>query len=1155
MDRETLLQAIAAQERLRGVLPDDVVDATVVILRQQLAMLGEERRRYVTILFADVSGFTSMSEAMDAEHLTEVMHGLWQQLDAVIIRHGGRVDKHIGDAVMAVWGADTSREDDVERAVRAGLAVQEALGSFVASTGHRLAMRVGINTGPVVLSTLGSTRELDVMGDAVNVASRLEGAAPIGQVLVSAETLRHVDTVFDVRPIGPLALKGKSSRTEAFVVVGVKDRRFRPPAAGLVGRDDEVDALVRAVVRFTSSHTAVAVSVIGEAGIGKSRLIGELIDHVANRSEPVTVLVGHATRAGRDARMGVLRDAIARAVDVRETDPPEIVADKLAAAFSATLTADEAEQVGHFVGFDLSTRPSIRRLVGGEGFADVALDLFAAHLRAIAPVVIIAEDVHWADTATVVALDALLDRLADAAILVVVTARPDELDLGGPEVAAFARSCDQLTLAALSHDVVRTLVGRMLHGLADTDRDIIEMVAGRADGSPLFAEELVQVLIERRVIDPSNSPWKVDRVALDLRTVPATLVGALQARLDALTGPEQTVLRDAAVIGRVFWDEALVALRGDAVDDVTAFAVPLASIECRDLVHRRLTSTFADTSELAFKHVLVRDVAYESVLLRDRPRLHERAAAWLEQQIGDRAAELAPLIADHLLHAGRDGEAAGWYRQAARYASSAYANEDALRWLRAADDLTAQSDAATVIETLLQMNTALDRLGRRDEQREVLERAAEVADELGDPLHIFDVTIARSALASIVGDFGGALLLATDAFANAKVDGTIDRRARAALAVGKAQLFSARYAEAQSTLNEAAQLAEVANVTDVHAEALRSLAMVARDQGDPSAAIAFCEEGVAALQAAPDLAMEGRLRFQVASIRVATGELDAALRDFRQARVIFERTGDRYYLGATLQAEAFTTGLQGRVRSGDDGIARANEILAQVGDAAGVAYGNVHRGQIAILAGAFQRAVELIGEALIELERHDEVLLLAHGRLYLVEALIGVGRLADARHHLDLIAVDAAQFAIESNHALVAGYLALAEDDADAAHDAFTRARDACETVDDALGVCEATAGIILAEILGGDVPTAAARATSLTPHLSFDELTSFWVPCAVLVAVCEALVGTGDRLAATAQQAALTYVTTIRDRLGDLDLVTSFDNSPWTRRLQAQLP
>jgi class 3 adenylate cyclase len=281
-DRAQLELAIAAQEGLRGVVPDEIVDAAIAALRVRLVASRSvgERRRQVTVLFADVSGFTSMSSRLDAELVAARMNELWARLDAVITDHGGRVDKHIGDAVMAVWGVASTSEDDPERAVRAGLALQAELHRW--SSPDELALRVGINTGPAHLGAVGVSGEFTAMGDTVNVASRVEHLAAPGGVVVTHDTYRHIRGVFDVDALEPAFVKGKEEAISAYVVRAAKARAFHMPTRGvegvetrMIGRAAELNVLRSEFERVVGEPVTRHVTVIGEAGIGKSRLLYE----------------------------------------------------------------------------------------------------------------------------------------------------------------------------------------------------------------------------------------------------------------------------------------------------------------------------------------------------------------------------------------------------------------------------------------------------------------------------------------------------------------------------------------------------------------------------------------------------------------------------------------------------------------------------------------------------------------------------------------------------------------------------------------------------------------------------------------------------------------------------------------------------------------
>ncbi|MFN2243475.1 MAG: adenylate/guanylate cyclase domain-containing protein, partial [Anaerolineae bacterium] len=281
-EREQLEQAITQLEAQRATLGDGVVDASIAALHEKLAALERtpEQRKQVTILFADISGYTALSETMDAEELSELMNALWERIDAVIVEHGGHIDKHSGDGVMALWGVDVVRENDPDRAIRAALAMQAALTEVKA--GHNINMRIGLSTGPVLLGTLGTTGEFSIFGDTVNLASRLEGLAPTGGVLISHDTYQHVRGVFDVLEQEPVQVKGKARLVQSYVVQRAKPRAFRMSTRGvagiatrMVGRDAELLMLQNMFHDAIEDGEAQLVTIVGEAGVGKSRLLYE----------------------------------------------------------------------------------------------------------------------------------------------------------------------------------------------------------------------------------------------------------------------------------------------------------------------------------------------------------------------------------------------------------------------------------------------------------------------------------------------------------------------------------------------------------------------------------------------------------------------------------------------------------------------------------------------------------------------------------------------------------------------------------------------------------------------------------------------------------------------------------------------------------------
>ncbi len=676
MDRELLLAAIAAQEQLRGVVPDEMVDSVIGSLRAQLKGLSEpaKRRRQATVLFADVTGFTAMSESMDPELVAGLMNRLWERLDAAVIANGGRVDKHIGDALMAVWGTDATAEDDAERGVRAALALQAEIEEFRVTSGRDLAIRVGVNTGAVLLGPVGSNREFTAMGDAVNTASRLEHAAPTGGVLISHDTYRQIRGVFDVVPLEPLTVKGKPEPLRVYSVQAAKARAFRLRSRGVegietssVGRDREFSALWASFEEVMTSGRCRPVVVVGEAGVGKSRLLYEFDNWLELHETSVFYFKARATRSRQATRFGLWRDLMAFRSGVTESDSPEAVLKKLRAETAPALDAKEALILGLWMGFEISDPTAGSGVVSGENMAVVGRAHFAAYLRFLmsqSPVVMLFEDIHWADGESLELVRNLPEVFADARLLIVAASRPVQVndaaltDFLGP-------AWTLVELGSLSADSARLLVLEILKRADGVSDALVDLIVDRADGNPFYIEEMIKKLMDDGVIDAADpgGPWTIRTELLDTASIPSTLTGLLQARLDALPPDSRRSLQRASVIGRTFWDGAIEMLGSEAPDLLPALS--------NELIFSQRSSAFPPSSEFTFKHALLHDVAYDTVLLSERPTLHERTAGWLATVAADRRDEYLEEIAGHLLLAGLDDQAAELLFEAAERALNA----------------------------------------------------------------------------------------------------------------------------------------------------------------------------------------------------------------------------------------------------------------------------------------------------------------------------------------------------------------------------------------------------------------------------------------------------------------------------------------------------
>ena len=721
-EREQLERAIAAQESLRASLGDEVVDAAIAALTKQLAELepesGLEQRKLVTVLFCDLVGFTPLAERMDPEDIRELLHIYFQPWREAIARHGGVLDKFIGDAVMAVFGIPTASERDPENATRAALEVRDRLDTLNEGIepryGVRLSMRVGINTGPVLVGPVGREDAHTVTGDAVNLASRLEGAAPSNSILISHDTYRHVRGIFDVLPQEPIAIKGKAELVRTYVVQRAKPRAFRMPTRGvegietrIVGRDAELLTLQNTFRDAMEDAQTHVVTVAGEAGVGKSRLLYEFDNWIELLPETVLYFKGRATSEMQAVPYSIVRDMFAFRFEILESDDAGTVLEKLRAGMSPILEPDHADLVGHLVGFDFSASPVVQRFLGSPTFAERAKTFLTDYVRATAwqPVVIFFEDVHWADDSSLDLLDHLVRAVPDARLLVVCLTRPELFErrpYWGEGLGAHVR----IDLKPLSRRVSRELVGEILQRVESIPDDLQKLVVDGAEGNPFYVEELIKMLIEDGVIVRGEERWWVELDRLAEVRVPPTLTGVLQARLDGLPASEKALLQRASVVGRLFWDATVAELRVDdgsrvGRDEVTAL---LDTIRDRELVFRRERSAFVGADEYIFKHALLRDVTYETVLLKLRRVYHGQVARWLEANAGERVGEYLGLIARHYDLAEEPEKATAYLLRAGDQARLAYAHQEAIEYyLRALAFLEEREQHERAARTLMKL--------------------------------------------------------------------------------------------------------------------------------------------------------------------------------------------------------------------------------------------------------------------------------------------------------------------------------------------------------------------------------------------------------------------------------------------------------------------
>jgi class 3 adenylate cyclase/tetratricopeptide (TPR) repeat protein/predicted Ser/Thr protein kinase len=726
---------------------------------------ASEQRKQITVLFADLAGFEELSEGADAEEVREVLDALWRRVDACVLKHGGSVERHVGETIVALWGAHEAHEDDPERAVHAALAMQEAAREFAASElraltaempaagrgrattfmaggpsppppegessppppqdaspsppdGPTWPMRVGVSTGFVLLGTVGTTGEFTATGEAVNFAGRIQQSAHEGGVLVSHETYRHVRGVFDVQAPEALKVKGRAEPVEVYRVLRAKPRAFRVRTRGvegvetrMIGRKGELRRLTDALETVFEDGELHAVTVIGDAGLGKSRLLYEFSNRVELLPDTWYIFNGRAGEAMQGLPYSLVRDLFSFRFEIQDSDPPQVAREKLEHGIFALSGGAGGEEeatmrahfIGQLIGFDFSESKHLSgilddvRQIHDRAFR-YAAQFFAEVARRL-PLILFLDDIHWADDGSLDFIDYLARHCARAPVLVLCLARPTLLERR-PAWGEGVERHTRVVLQPLSKKESRQLVGEILRQAQTVPPSLRELVVTGAEGNPFYVEELIKMLIDQKVIVPGAEVWGVDTSRLGEVKVPPTLTGVLQARLDNLTAAEKTVLQRASVVGRIFWDDAVgylgsgpmsaserrtVVRRGPAAGEgESGICGVLESLRRKELIYRRESSVYAGAGEYTFKHALLRDVTYESVLRKERRVYHRRAADWLAHTGGERVGEYAGTIAEHYERAQVFDAAAEWYGRAGRQARETYAPETAIRYYRKA---------------------------------------------------------------------------------------------------------------------------------------------------------------------------------------------------------------------------------------------------------------------------------------------------------------------------------------------------------------------------------------------------------------------------------------------------------------------------------------
>lgn len=704
--------AIAALDAQRALLGDAVVDAAIAALRASQGggpasppaaapaeAPASQRLRQVSVLFVDVAESTRLLRGVDVEDAPAVLDAAVQRFAACVQEAGGLVLRYTGDGLKAAFGTQGTREDEAERAVQAGLAILAAAEAHAAQLRQTLgvdgfAVRVGIHTGSVVLGG-GAEADRTALGDAVHVAARMEQSAPLGRLRISNDTHAQVRGLFRVEAQAPLMVKGLDEPLHTWLVLGRDDQANgdRSPQRGLegvhspmVGRDAELAVLLESHEESVSTPALRVVTVLADAGIGKTRLRQEFLWRLGALPAPPWLLQARGHPSGDLQAYGLLRQVLARWLSIADDLDAQQARQLLEAglrpwlaegaeALSPIRADTRVQAVGQLIGLDYSDSPAVRSLSPRE-LRRVAFGTLVEVLHAIARrhgLVLVLDDLHWADAGTLEFIRELAQP-ADVPLLILLLSRPVLREQHPDPLASPGTSPREMVITPLGGQHGPALAQALLAPLPEAPAALQQLLVERADGNPFYMEELLRMLIDDGVIDARERPWRLQKHWQSSMRVPATLVGVLQARLDSLPADELAALQQASIVGSVFWDSAV-----QAIDGRSPLALP--ALQQRRLVVPRDTSAFAHEPERAFHHQILHDVTYGTVLGKARREGHARVARWLAERVADRAGEFLGITAEHFEKAGDSAQALDYYDRAQIDAERRFAHDAALTYI------------------------------------------------------------------------------------------------------------------------------------------------------------------------------------------------------------------------------------------------------------------------------------------------------------------------------------------------------------------------------------------------------------------------------------------------------------------------------------------
>ena len=949
---QALREAARSVEKQRAILGDVVVDTAIQALEKQIAELQpDQQRKQATILMLDIADHTRMIRDLDPEENLEIVDTAIVSFQKPITEFGGRVTRVTGDGFKAIFGHPEAFDNDPEMAVRAGLGILQAAEQYSREIEVKwgiknFKVRIGIDTGIVVIGGLSEALDT-VKGEAVNLANRLEQFAPPGGMLISGQTEKLVHGLFELREHPPLELKGFDEPVQAFEVLALKEQSFIDKTRGvewvitpLVGRSEQLARLDETLEQVRTQRKARVATVIAEAGVGKSRLMSEFEHRLP---EDIRVFKARSQREYERTPYAVFRNLFSRHLGIQENVPTEQLFLKFDQFIAPVLGKDEegrvrAHFIGNLLGFDFSQSQYLEGVLDdAQQFSDRAWSYLIDYFRNISEekiCVLLIEDIHWADSQSLDVINQLAYVADRQALFIVCNSRPsiyERREQWGKAHHAFIN----MRLPPLSRRDSRQLIGEILTRAENIPLILREFIVSGAEGNPFYIEELIKMLIENNVINKTETGWQIEQNRLLELEVPPTLTGIVQARLDSLEPLEKSLLQQAAVVGRNFWDGVLFHINSSesGSKEHNDILNALAALNKKEMIYPRRHGAFSGFREYAFKHAILREVTYETVLKRLRPVYHGLVAEWLIDYGTDTTSEFTPMIAGHLEQAGQLERAAVYLRMAGEQSMKQYANDEAIRFLSQALELLPDNELEERFRVILARTQIYSLQGMRDAQRIDIFALADLARELDDDQRRGEVALLQAIFASEHSDYNKIIRFSQQVIEWGQSSGDARLQGHAHQLWGRALIAKGQYPEAKGHLEQAISIAKEASLSQIEADSLRYMGIVAERLETTEAAVEKYEESLSIYRRIGDLRGEGWLLNDLGNLMLRRQDLyDQAWSHINRFHEITEKIGDLQGKGSSFHLMAEASRRRGDFEKASDYLIMAMEISERTGN-------------------------------------------------------------------------------------------------------------------------------------------------------------------------------------------------------------------------------